>query len=407
MPLNKAMLKWARDEAGLKPPEVATLSNIKGIKARGFVPEITPAMRIQMWEKGEETPSFDQLESLAKAYRRPLLTFYLKEPPKKSSQLKDFRTVGNNAPVLRLKTPIFSALVRQSELLQRNLRDLVQQDEIEHALDFVSSIKLETPQVDAVQMIREKLNFSFVDQCNVANSDKLFSVIRERIENLGVYVVLKGNLGSYHTDLDSCIFRGLALSDTYAPLIVINPNDTKSARLFSLLHEFCHILFGKNSISNWGSLNIDNRSSEEIENYCDSIAAEFLVPKDTLVEYWFRYTKGNTKDVVINKLARRFKVSEIVVARRLLDNNFIQKKEYWDFYDRSINDFFAHKKALKNKKARSGPPYGKMKLYEFGNKTISTIGKAISKNRISEVKATRILGIRARNYDTIFGSGIA
>ena len=44
-------------------------------------------------ETGEENPSRTMLAKMAKRYRRPLLTFYMKEIPKKGDQGEDFRTL--------------------------------------------------------------------------------------------------------------------------------------------------------------------------------------------------------------------------------------------------------------------------------------------------------------------------
>ncbi len=104
-------------------------------------------------------------------------------------------------------------------------------------------------------------------------------LLRSRTEDSGVCVLLKGDLGSYHTTIDVEVFRGLAVADDVAPFVVINANHSRAARSCTLLHELTHLLLGQ---SGFGGGNAET----EIEEFCDNVAAEWLLPARTLDEIY-------------------------------------------------------------------------------------------------------------------------
>ena len=78
------------------------------------------------------------------------------------------------------------------------------------------------------------------------NAEDAFRLLRSRTEDAGVFVLLKGDLGSHHTAIDVEVFRGLAIADDVAPFVVINDNDSRAAWSFTLLHELTHLLLRPN-----------------------------------------------------------------------------------------------------------------------------------------------------------------
>lgn len=97
-----------------------------------------------------------------------------------------------------------------------------------------------------------------------------FAALRAAAEKAGVFVLLMGNLGTHHTDIDALVFRGFALADHIAPFIVINENDSRAAWSFTLLHELAHVFLGETGISGYDG-------ETEVEKFCDSVAGRFLL----------------------------------------------------------------------------------------------------------------------------------
>jgi hypothetical protein len=61
--------------------------------------------------------------------------------------------------------------------------------------------------------------------------DEAFGILRDHTEAAGVFVLLLGNLGSHHTNIDLETFRGFALADQEAPFLVINDQVTTAPGL--------------------------------------------------------------------------------------------------------------------------------------------------------------------------------
>ena len=142
--------------------------------------------------------------------------------------------------------------------------------------------------------------------------------LRDHIESAGVLVVFNGVVGNNtHRKLDVDEFQGFALVDEYAPLIFVNNSDYKTAQIFTLAHELSHIFVGESGLSKLESLTPTDHATEGI---CNKIAAEFLVPTEELHEQW--KTAKQSGDPY-EDIAKRFKVSTVVAARRVFDSEFI------------------------------------------------------------------------------------
>lgn len=397
LPINHTILVWARKEANLSLARAASKAGIKDLKARGDKETLPSVVRLERWEEGAETPTFAQLENLAKAYRRPVLTFFLPRPPLKATRLKDFRTVANVAVDSEAFSSEFSALLRRIEALGVSLHDLTRQSGAK-PLPFVGTANTRMRPDQLVQNIRSILDYSLDAQKKAGESDRVFSDIRTKAEERGIFVLLEGNLGSWHTDIEPDVFRGVSISDEFAPLIVVNPTDAKTARVFTLAHELCHIWLGDSGVSNWTSLDIRTKSNLDNELFCDQVAAELLVPRDDLMKEWTHVRFGNL-DTKIDFVSKIFGVSTIVIARRILDLGYIDTAYYWSYYNERKLEWDNFKKALRQKKGQ--PSYRIRTRARLGNRVISTVMTAAREGRISELDASRMLSVKINHFAEI------
>lgn len=401
IPVNYQLLRWAREEAGLSLKEAASRAKIGGLKPRGEFPGMEPWQRLEQWETGQKTPSANQLLKIAKAYRRPVLTFFLQQAPVSISNIQDYRTLGDR-PAEEMDSPEFAAFRRRLVALQLNVKDLAEKLGTK-PLSFVGSIDTNIAVKDAVKNIRNELGFSFEDQRKISNKENLFRELRYKIENLGVFLIAEANLGSWHTDIEPDIFRGMTISDELAPFIIINPKDSPAARIFTLVHELTHVWMGDTAISNLDSLAIDHAIHRNKEKYCNEVAAEFLVPESALRDAWAKMT-GDDTTRKIQKIAASFKVSTICLSRRLIDFNLVTRKFYWDFY----HQYLAQLKAIKKKqsKTETGPSRIVLNRFRLGFKLIHTVIDAAHAGIISELDASQLLGVKINKFADIYPSAV-
>jgi Zn-dependent peptidase ImmA (M78 family) len=397
LPINLNLLKWARTEMALSLDEAANRARITPLKPRGDTPGKTPEERLGAWENGELAISLRQLESLAKAYHRPVLTFFLPAPPVKKQSAVDFRVVRDDKK--GGDSPEFAAFMRRIETLHEDLIALVEEEGGE-AIPFVGSLTTVTPVTQAAASIRRVLGFSVDDQRQVQGKGNLLKALRLRIHDAGIFTLLEGDLGSHYTKILPNEFRGIALCHPKAPLLVVNPNDAKAAQLFTILHELTHVGLGDSSISNLSAWNYFNETGyNAIETYCNNVAAEFLVPAKEILSLY----SVDIPDLLtfIYEISRDFKVSRMVIARRLMDVGMISSDEYRKFY--LLFEKQWREKAQKQRESEHGPDPYVVRKSRLGDKVIGTVMGAAYEGRISLQDASRILGVKAGRFDRISG----
>ncbi len=183
---------------------------------------------------------------MAKAYRRPLLVFYMASPPPRGNRGEDFRSLSARHTEVE---PLVDALVRDIRARQSIVRSVLEDDEEATPLPFIGSMTTENGLGAVLASIRQTIGIDLATFRAQGSPEAAFALLRTKVEAAGVFVLLVGNLGSHHTNLDVSAFRGFALADPIAPFIVINDQDAKSAWSFTLLHEMAHLWLGATGVS--------------------------------------------------------------------------------------------------------------------------------------------------------------
>ena len=280
--------------------------------------------KFDLWNSGEDSPTLKQLEGFAKATYTPVGFFFLQNLPIEVIPIPDFRTVGSG--YIGHPSPDLLDTVYICQQRQEWYREFVRSTG-EKPVPFVGSVS-QTNNIEKIaESMRHTLGFDIEARRKMPTwSDALCRFI-EQADALGVLVMVSGVVGSNNRrKLDPQEFRGFALADNSAPLVFINGSDTKAAQMFTLAHELAHIWLGQSAVSDAQAVRIPEN---QIERWCNLIAAELLVPLTALRS---EYKKNDKLSDEINRLARYFKVSTLVVLRRIHDAGGITKERFWQAY---------------------------------------------------------------------------
>ena len=393
MALNPQILTWARETAGLSIDEAAPALGFKDTRER------TAAERLQAMETGKEEPSRSVLLTMARIYHRSLLVFYLSKPPHTGDRGQDFRRAPGMKPPEYDAT--LDALIRDIRGRQGVVKDLLEQTEPKR-VDYVASVTVDVPPAGLAQRITDRLGFSLAEFRHCATVQAAFAYLRERVEASGTFVLLLGNLGSYHTNIPSGVFRGYAIADPIAPFIVVNDQDAPVAWAFTVLHELTHLWLGATGVSG-GS------SDTQIESYCNTVAGEMLLPGPETNELRFlgRASLPETIEAVA-RFARMRNISRPMVAYKLLRLGFITQAR-WGELDKHYEDewFAAQAWPASKDKNEGGPSYYVLKRHRLGHALLVLVANSLAEGFLTHTKAGQVLGVKPRNVDPlIYMSGM-
>lgn len=281
------------------------------------------------WLAGDAQPTLKQLEGFAKATHAPLGYLFLSTPPREQLPIPDFRTIDRGA---RAPSPDLLDTVYAMQRRQAWLRDALVEAGAEPLAYVESARPSDDPEASGAEM-RRVLGLEDGWAQTVTTWQQAVTELRRRIEQLGIMAVINGVVGNdTHRALDVTEFRGFAIADAYAPLIFVNGADAKSAQMFTLAHELAHVWLGAGGVSGFEGL---FPRGSDTERWCDKAAAELLVPAIQLKAHWPDVRRETER---FAKLARTFKVSPIVAARRALDLRLVGRDEFTAFYD----DYTSH-----------------------------------------------------------------
>jgi Zn-dependent peptidase ImmA (M78 family)/transcriptional regulator with XRE-family HTH domain len=383
--VNPEILLWARRTAGLTPEQAAKSLGLSD--ARG----VSPTERLRQLEIGEAGPSRPLLLKMAKTYHRPLVVFYMSKPPRKGSRGQDFRTLP--ADYSATDDALIDALIRNLIARQSMIKALLEDEEDTKVLEFVGSARTRDGVSHLVRAIEKVVGIDYQAFYRQPSTDRAFALLRAKVEAIGVFVLLAGDLGSSHTKISLEIFRGFALSDNIVPFVVINDHDSHAAWSFTLLHELTHIWLGQTGISG-------SRADKGEEVFCNEVASEFLLPEGEVAALQVnKETPLEETEELITQFAKARNLSSSMVAYKLYRRGAIEASTWW-----ALSEFFRerwlHGREERNAAAQEqegGPSYYQVRRHRIGLNLIRLIDRMMANGTLTTSKAGRLLGVKPKN----------
>ena len=364
--VNNEVLTWARETSAMNKAKASESSGIS-------------LSRLDQLESGSKRPSLNELKVLSKAYRRTIATLLLNTPPPEKPLPRDRRTVNSEVEIGTFNEKTIVA-IRKARAMAQSLLELKTEAGIE-VQKFSEAAFISDDPVIVASNLRNKWNLSEVQELE-KTTDAVESYI-EKIEKLGVAV--------FQLSLTQDNVRGFSIVDDDIPIIGIKGGgESATAKIFTLFHEVGHLLLNEGGICD-----ISDKTTIQIEKWCNSFAANLLIPshellrKSVVQEYFSQgVTTWQKKDLV--ELGKLFHVGPLAILRALLENGRTTLKFYREKHD-SWN-----KPTLGRAKNPEGRNLPKETLREKGRTYISLAFRAFDQNRIDLKDLSDFLGVKLK-----------
>ncbi len=359
--INPEVLIWARESLAVSRNQASEKSKLN-------------VRRIIQLEKGEKSPTLEELKLLAKAYNRTIATLLLKKAPDEKPLPKDRRTI-NSENIGHFDEKTIMA-VRKARALAKSFMELRREMNSPFPKFELNALLNENPQDVAVR-IRQLLKLDELRE--VKDINLALEGYIERVESLGIAI--------FQLSINQDGLRGFSITDDIVPVIGIKRGGEEShSKTFTLFHELGHIL-----LNDGGLCDLSSGTNKQIEKWCNAFSAEVLVPEKEflamplVVEYIEQNQKEwKKKDLV--QLANYFHVGPLSILRRLLENGLTTKQYYEEKHKAWNKPNFG-----KNKKGRE---IYKESFHERGRTYVRLAFQAYDHNKIGLKDLSDFLGLR-------------
>lgn len=356
--VKSSLLIWARESAGLTQEHAAAKADVK-------------LDALSAWEAESKSivpPTIPQLRRLAAIYKRPLAVLYLQEPPTKFMALKDFRRLpGGALPVMPAEVVLDSRIAREH---RESILELMKDAGLTVERFALQASLRDRPEAVA-ETIRKWLGVSLplASEHKDATGHKALKYWRTAIESRDV-LVLQSNRFSVD------VVSGYAIYEDTLPIVVVSrKNASPRKRLFSLLHEFTHLLLRASGVSD-ASLDGDIEKAPEeqrVEVFCNAVAAATLLPKEPFLSNRLIVEHSGEKwsDNDLSSIGRDYGVSREVVLRRLLTFGQTTRIFYEETLERYRREWHENRARERLERGGEGIPRN------MANEVFSDLGRRI------------------------------
>ncbi len=374
--VKSELLVWARESIGLKPEEAA--------KKAGITQE-----RLAAWESDREAPTINQLRTLARIYKRPLAVFYLPEPPRRFDAMRDFRRLPERGT--REHSPELNLAIRQARVRREVVVELTR--ELGSRLPQIqfNAAAVRSDADGFAEASRRLLGVELTEQFSWRDKYKALNKWIAAVERTGALVFQT-------SDVDLREMRGFSLYEPVLPVIVANAQDSPRGRIFTILHEFAHVLLHSGGLCDLHERSQPNNDNERTEVFCNRVAGAILVPREALRAEMRSAGPQPLKtslDATVGGLADKFSVSQEVVLRRLLSMGIVSQT----LYQTKREDYL--KRYVEGKPAGGFASPSVLAVRDLGRQFVRVVVDAYRQEAITSADLSEFLGVRLKHLPKI------
>ena len=346
---------------------------------------------LHKWKTGEKVPTFNQIKDMSKKTNVPFGYFFLDKPPVEKCPIVEYRTIDSTMAAEPSRN-LVDTVDLMTDIQEWMVEYAVENGQEE--LEYVGSVTEETDVRFAADNIRKRLDMDVDWYAHMQNAGESFRHVKRKMESIHVLVMMSGIVGNNtRRKLSIDEFRAFTLVSKYAPLIFINSCDSDNGKLFSILHELAHVWVGENSFYN-APAGV-NSGKRKVERFCNAVAAEILVPSEIFLEKW----KSSNDEISdkIEKIAKNFRCSRFVVARKALEHGKISQ----EVYERMVREYtrkFEEWQKEQKEKRESGGSYYRNLASKLDRNFILALARSAAEGRTQYAEIYRLTNTNRKTF---------
>ena len=373
--INPHILTWARVVAGYSIEEAADKISIK-------------SERLAAIEAGDGQLTLPQLKKAAEVFKRPLAFFFLREPPEKPASLHDFRLQPGVA--FYPYSPRLNFEIRKASLHREDALDLAK--ELDQKIpQFRHQANLQESPEEVGRRVRKILGVDVGQQREWGRTDKALKSWKAAVEAQSVLIFETSRIPVRE-------MRGVSLPAGHLPVIILNGGDANAGRVFTLLHEFTHLLLRQGGVCDLVQTE-ENTPDSRLEAFCNAVAGAALVPAEALLDDIENQSSRNWDINELGVLAQHFSVSKEVILRRLLTLGRTSDAHYKVMREQFRQEY--EQMEAGREKSSGGPSPAVMAVRNLGQPFVRLVLNAYAEERISLSTVSDYLGVKLKHLPRI------
>ena len=352
---------------------------------------------VQSWCEGVQKPviPLTKVEQLSEMFKRPLAAFLLAQPPEEPNLPKDFRRHPDSDSGYSKELLL---VIRKARRMQEIHHELTDNLHISSKVPLKTKTLKDDPEKVA-QQERERSGIRVSGDTAGMSPVKAFDSWREWLESQNISVL------KIRMPVDDA--RGFSLTDGEPYVIVVSSSDADRARLFTLFHEYAHILLNMPVVCNQGDGDLDEYAG--VERWCNHFAGAFLAPGNEIEDNPAirQALKSGNYLRAAGSIRQRYLISKEAGLMRLLTLKKISSGQYIQGRDQ-LRAEYALREAEKKQKEQAAEEeeggFGGISLdrkcvAEKGTGYVSLVMENIKRGHISNSEALDYLDVKLRHLE--------
>lgn len=373
--VEPAVLRWARESIGLTPLAAARKIHV-------------PDGRVEDWEHGRARPTIAQLRAAATVYKRPLGVFFLPEPPTDFDTMRDFRRLAD-ADVGQW-SPELHGEYRRAQTQREYALELADLEDEPPATAWRLDSLPDGDEALATAARALLLGRSPLPvPTGVASPYDHLNAWTADLEEAGVLVLATQRGGVSPKEM-----RAFSLYFDVLPVIVVNGSDSPRARLFSLMHEYVHLLLHTGGLCDTVTDARATTPNRRLEARCNAVAAAILIPGRAVLDLPAVVARESAPESwtyeALRAAAAPFGVSAEAFLRRLLTLGRVSR----EFYQARREEFLAAYEEDEARATSGGGNWYRTTARDLGKGYVRRVADAHRRRVIDSYTAASFLGVK-------------